>query len=96
MQDRVLKFRKCIFKFGVALAIKVLSALSIELQYSTFVNSNLFFYDQEIADEKSNSGTTKEPFCKQKMHRKVLDKGVPEDVMPGLKDTKVSESSGED
>lgn len=30
------------------------------------------------------------------MHRKVLDKGVPEDVMPGLKDTKVSESSVED
>lgn len=24
------------------------------------------------------------------MHRKVLDKGVPEDVMPGIKNTKVS------
>jgi len=43
---------------------------------------------QEAADDKSSTGSSKEPFCKQKMHRKVLDKGVPDDVMPGIKDTK--------
>ncbi|KAG8274371.1 Ubiquitin domain-containing protein ubfd1 [Homalodisca vitripennis] len=42
----------------------------------------------DVADEKTNTSSTKEPFCKQKMHRKVLDKGVPDDVMPGIKDTK--------
>jgi hypothetical protein len=36
------------------------------------------------------AASSKEPFCKQKQHRKVLDKGVPEDVMPGIKNTKVS------
>lgn len=33
--------------------------------------------------------TSKEPLCKQKVHRKVLDKGLPEDVMPGIKNLKV-------
>lgn len=33
--------------------------------------------------------TSKEPLCKQKIHRKVLDKGLPEDVMPGIKNLKV-------
>lgn len=44
---------------------------------------------QDFLDEKS-SASTKEPFCKQKQHRKVLDKGVPEDVMPGIKNSKDS------
>lgn len=43
---------------------------------------------QEVAEEKSSVAATKEPFCRQKMHRKVLDKGVPEDVMPGIKNAK--------
>lgn len=47
---------------------------------------------QDVAEEKSNTSTTKEPFCKQKMHRKVLDKGVPDDVMPGILNSKVSSS----
>ncbi|KAJ8953377.1 hypothetical protein NQ318_023494 [Aromia moschata] len=34
------------------------------------------------------AGSTKEPLCKQKIHRKVLDKGLPEDVMPGIKNLK--------
>lgn len=34
--------------------------------------------------------TSKEPLCKQKLHRKVLDKGLPEDIMPGIKNLKVS------
>uniref|UniRef100_A0A8D8RU30 Ubiquitin domain-containing protein UBFD1 n=1 Tax=Cacopsylla melanoneura TaxID=428564 RepID=A0A8D8RU30_9HEMI len=30
----------------------------------------------------------KEPWCRQKMHRTVLDKGLPDDVMPGILNTK--------
>lgn len=37
--------------------------------------------------EKASS--TKEPLCRQKVHRKVLDKGLPEDVMPGILNLKV-------
>ncbi|PNF22590.1 Ubiquitin domain-containing protein UBFD1 [Cryptotermes secundus] len=42
---------------------------------------------QDLQDEKT-AAASKEPFCKQKQHRKVLDKGVPEDVMPGIKNSK--------
>ncbi|GLG97244.1 Ubiquitin domain-containing protein UBFD1, partial [Gryllus bimaculatus] len=44
---------------------------------------------QDFLDEKASS-TTKEPFCKQKQHKKVIDIGIPEDVMPGIKNAKVS------
>ncbi|KAJ2943674.1 hypothetical protein O0L34_g16787 [Tuta absoluta] len=43
---------------------------------------------KEILEEKSNSQTSKEPLCQQKIHRKVLDKGIPPDVMPGIKGVK--------
>ncbi|XP_018094697.1 ubiquitin domain-containing protein UBFD1 [Xenopus laevis] len=36
---------------------------------------------QEVKEEENK----KEPLCKQKQHRKVLDKGKPDDVMPSLK-----------
>ncbi|PSN43632.1 Ubiquitin domain-containing protein UBFD1 [Blattella germanica] len=42
---------------------------------------------QDLQDEKM-AATSKEPFCKQKQHRKVLDKGVPDDAMPGIKNVK--------
>ncbi|GLG97243.1 Uncharacterized protein GBIM_04037 [Gryllus bimaculatus] len=44
---------------------------------------------QDFLDEKASS-TTKEPFCKQKQHKKVIDIGIPEDVMPGIKNAKDS------
>lgn len=34
--------------------------------------------------------TSKEPLSKQKIHRKILDKGLPEDVMQGIKNIKES------
>ena len=37
----------------------------------------------------SAAAAAKEPLCKQKMHKKVLDKGKPEDAMPGIKKRKV-------
>jgi len=44
---------------------------------------------QDVA-ELEKAANVKEPLCKQKIHRKVLDKGLPEDVMPGIKDLKES------
>ncbi len=41
-------------------------------------------------EEKSKPAITKEPLCQQKAHRKILDKGVPEDAVPGIKNAKVS------
>ncbi|XKL69650.1 hypothetical protein PGB90_007419 [Kerria lacca] len=41
---------------------------------------------QEVAsDEKV---ITKEPLCKQKMHVKILEKGIPDDIMVGIKNAK--------
>jgi hypothetical protein len=43
---------------------------------------------QDLIDEAVSS-VSKEPLSQQKVHRKVLDKGIPEDVMPGILDSKV-------
>ena len=32
----------------------------------------------------------KELFCEMKEHKKIIEKGIPEDVPPGLKATRVS------
>ncbi|KAG5332242.1 UBFD1 protein, partial [Acromyrmex heyeri] len=42
---------------------------------------------QDLIDEAVSS-VSKEPLSQQKIHRKVLDKGIPEDVMPGILDSK--------
>uniref|UniRef100_A0A0V0G4E3 Putative ubiquitin domain-containing protein ubfd1 n=1 Tax=Triatoma dimidiata TaxID=72491 RepID=A0A0V0G4E3_TRIDM len=42
---------------------------------------------QPASEEKSQS-SSKEPLCKQKNHKKIVDRGVPEDVMPGILNTK--------
>ncbi|KAK9309184.1 hypothetical protein QLX08_001130 [Tetragonisca angustula] len=42
---------------------------------------------QDLSDEAA-SATNKEPLSQQKIHRKVLDKGIPDDVMPGILDSK--------
>lgn len=46
---------------------------------------------QDLIDETVSS-VSKEPLSQQKVHRKVLDKGIPEDVMPGILDSKVATS----
>lgn len=43
---------------------------------------------QELTEE-ATSAASKEPLSQQKLHRKVLDKGIPEDVMPGILNAKV-------
>merc|ERR1719315_100211 len=40
--------------------------------------------------EAAQEEAVKEAWSEQKQHQKVLDKGKPEDVMPGLKNTKES------
>lgn len=41
----------------------------------------------QVAEEKTQS-SSKEPLCRQKMHKKIIDKGMPEDVLPGIRETK--------
>ncbi|XP_015905673.1 ubiquitin domain-containing protein UBFD1 [Parasteatoda tepidariorum] len=45
--------------------------------------------DQDVKEEKA-SVAAKEPLCKQKMHKKIIDRGVPEDTLPGIKNVKDS------
>lgn len=40
---------------------------------------------KSLKEDTSDSASTKEPLCKQKMHKKILDKGKPDDVLPGEK-----------
>lgn len=43
---------------------------------------------QEVQDEAAEA-SSKEPLTQQKIHKKILDKGVPEDAMPGIINVKV-------
>ncbi|XP_044514847.1 ubiquitin domain-containing protein UBFD1 isoform X2 [Gracilinanus agilis] len=66
--------------------IKVTSGAKIMVVGSTIndvlaVNTPKDAAQQEAKAEESK----KEPLCRQKQHRKVLDKGKPEDVMPSVK-----------
>ncbi|XP_058792743.1 ubiquitin domain-containing protein UBFD1 isoform X3 [Phymastichus coffea] len=38
-------------------------------------------------DDVGATATSKEPLSQQKLHRKILDKGIPDDVMPGILDS---------
>lgn len=41
---------------------------------------------QELKQEQAaEAAAAKEPLCKQKLHKKVIDKGKPEDAPPGIK-----------
>lgn len=44
---------------------------------------------QTLVEEKPTV-TEKQSFCKQKMHKTIIDKGVPEEAMPGIKNAKDS------
>ncbi|KAG7492038.1 hypothetical protein MATL_G00009930 [Megalops atlanticus] len=69
--------------------IKVTNGAKIMVVGSTIndvlaVNTPKEVIQQEVKAEENK----KEPLCRQKQHRKVLDKGKPEDIMPSLKGTK--------
>ncbi|XP_014271163.1 ubiquitin domain-containing protein UBFD1 [Halyomorpha halys] len=40
-----------------------------------------------VAEEKTHV-VSKEPLCRQKAHKKIIDKGIPDDVLPGIRDAK--------
>ncbi|XP_043945233.1 ubiquitin domain-containing protein UBFD1 [Protopterus annectens] len=66
--------------------IKVTSGAKIMVVGSTIndvlaVNTPKEVIQQEVKAEENK----KEPVCRQKQHRKVLDKGKPDDVMPAIK-----------
>ncbi|KAG7505050.1 ubiquitin domain-containing protein UBFD1 isoform X1 [Solea senegalensis] len=69
--------------------IKVTNGAKIMVVGSTIndvlaVNTPKEVIQQEVKAEENK----KEPLCRQKQHRKVLDKGKPEDVMTSIKGTK--------
>ncbi|XP_069004866.1 ubiquitin domain-containing protein UBFD1 isoform X3 [Embiotoca jacksoni] len=69
--------------------IKVTNGAKIMVVGSTIndvlaVNTPKEVVQQEVKAEENK----KEPLCRQKQHRKVLDKGKPEDIMPAIKGTK--------
>lgn len=69
--------------------IKVTNGAKIMVVGSTMndvlaVNTPKEVIQQEVKAEEEK----KEPLCRQKQHRKVLDKGKPEDIMPSIKGTK--------
>ncbi|XP_041133545.1 ubiquitin domain-containing protein UBFD1-like isoform X3 [Polyodon spathula] len=69
--------------------IKVTNGAKIMVVGSTIndvlaVNTPKEVIQQEVKAEENK----KEPLCQQKQHRKVLDKGKPEDIMPSVKGTK--------
>lgn len=69
--------------------IKVTNGAKIMVVGSTIndvlaVNTPKEVIQQEVKAEENK----KEPLCRQKQHRKVLDKGKPEDIMPSVKGAK--------
>ncbi|KAK9978010.1 hypothetical protein ABG768_019784 [Culter alburnus] len=69
--------------------IKVTNGAKIMVVGSTIndvlaVNTPKEVIQQEVKAEENK----KEPLCRQKQHRKVLDKGKPDDVMPSIKGAK--------
>ncbi|XP_042561709.1 ubiquitin domain-containing protein UBFD1 [Clupea harengus] len=69
--------------------IKVTNGAKIMVVGSTIndvlaVNTPKEVIQQEVKAEENK----KEPLCRQKQHRKVLDKGKPDDIMPSVKGTK--------
>lgn len=45
---------------------------------------------EQVLKEEKPSVAEKEPLCRQKIHKRIIDKGVPEDAMPGIRNAKDS------
>ncbi|XP_042888685.1 ubiquitin domain-containing protein UBFD1-like isoform X2 [Penaeus japonicus] len=79
------KDEKTLRELGVARGSKVMIVGS---KLDDVVNVNTPKAESTSSDKPSTSTSTKEPLSRQKIHRKILDKGLPEDVMPGIKNNK--------
>ncbi|XP_077173204.1 ubiquitin domain-containing protein UBFD1 [Paroedura picta] len=66
--------------------IKVINGAKIMVVGSTINDVLAVSIPKDAAQQEVKSEETKkEPLCRQKQHRKVLDKGKPDDVMPSVK-----------
>ncbi|XP_015285227.1 PREDICTED: ubiquitin domain-containing protein UBFD1 [Gekko japonicus] len=66
--------------------IKVINGSKIMVVGSTINDVLAVSIPKDAAQQEVKSEETKkEPLCRQKQHRKVLDKGKPDDVMPSVK-----------
>ncbi|KAK7069819.1 Ubiquitin domain-containing protein ubfd1 [Halocaridina rubra] len=79
------KDEKTLRELGVTPGSKVMVVGS---KLDDVVSVNTPKSENATTDKSSSSTSTKEPLCRQKQHRKILDKGLPEDVMPGIKNSK--------
>ncbi|KAG7171117.1 Ubiquitin domain-containing protein UBFD1-like [Homarus americanus] len=79
------KDEKTLRELGVTKGAKVMVVGS---KLDDVVNVNTPKSDSSSSEKPSTTTSTKEPLSKQKLHRKILDKGLPDDVMPGIKNSK--------
>ncbi|XP_077474286.1 ubiquitin domain-containing protein UBFD1 isoform X2 [Stigmatopora argus] len=69
--------------------MKVTSGAKIMVVGSTINDVLAVSTPKEVVQQEAKADEDKkEPLCRQKQHRKVLDKGKPEDVMAAIKGTK--------
>ncbi|ROT79584.1 hypothetical protein C7M84_001695 [Penaeus vannamei] len=79
------KDEKTLRELGVTRGSKVMIVGS---KLDDVVNVNTPKAESTSSEKPSTSTSTKEPLSRQKIHRKILDKGLPDDVMPGIKNNK--------
>ncbi|XP_071516103.1 ubiquitin domain-containing protein UBFD1-like isoform X2 [Panulirus ornatus] len=79
------KDEKTLRELGVTRGSKVMVVGS---KLDDVVNVNTPKSESSSSEKPSITITPKEPLSRQKLHRKILDKGMPEDAMPGIKNSK--------
>ncbi|XP_050716710.1 ubiquitin domain-containing protein UBFD1-like [Eriocheir sinensis] len=79
------KDEKTLKELGVTKGSKVMVVGS---KLDDVVSVNTPKSETPSSEKPSTTTSSKEPLCRQKLHRKIIDKGVPEDAMPGIKNSK--------
>ncbi|XP_045135314.1 ubiquitin domain-containing protein UBFD1-like isoform X3 [Portunus trituberculatus] len=79
------KDEKTLRELGVTRGSKVMVVGS---KLDDVVSVNTPKSESSSSEKPTTITSSKEPLCRQKLHRKIIDKGVPEDAMPGIKNTK--------
>ncbi|KAF6202564.1 hypothetical protein GE061_002962 [Apolygus lucorum] len=86
------KLQKVMYKGGLAKDEKTLKEIGVVVGAKLMLVGSKFDDVISVLSTASNPGqaedkpssSAKEPFCKQKNHKKVLERGPPDDVMPGI------------
>ncbi|XP_076032944.1 ubiquitin domain-containing protein UBFD1-like isoform X2 [Oratosquilla oratoria] len=76
------KDEKTLRELGVTKGMKVMVVGS---KLDDVVNVNTAKTETPPAETPTAAATSKEPLCKQKNHKKIIDKGLPEDALQGIK-----------